>query len=218
MSTIGAVDTRTLVQGVRPRTAISDDCRFCAIQQTEPTVLAAEAGSVVPSHGSLVEGWTLIVPTSHVLSLAELGDDDWNRFAKLVNDVRRLVVQEYGESVLFEHGSAGIGRPAGCGVDHAHLHVVPISLDIRRAVVALGADFATMSWEPAGERPQAPPGVDYIYISDQSGSWITFADSLPGQVIRRAIASHLRAPQWDWRADHHLEVSARTLNRLGRAA
>lgn len=166
----------------------------------------------------MVEGWTLVVPADHIMSLAEMNSDRWLRFAELMNRARDLVENVYGDTVLFEHGSAGPGRPAGCGVDHAHLHIVPIRLDLRTAIAQLGDKFERIVWEPAGNRPSANKRTDYIYISDETGDWITHAEILPGQVVRRAIAKHIKVPLWDWRDDYHLDVSARTLDRLRRGA
>jgi ATP adenylyltransferase len=193
------------------------ECRYCQLERHEPLIMSSKAGYVVPSIGAMVEGWVLVFPERHVLALSDLTGLEWSEFEVLIRRTRATVEAEFGETVLFEHGSAGIGRTAACGVDHAHMHVVPLAIDLRKAVAACSDDVGSFDWSRVVGRPDVIAGNDYLYISDRTGKWVARSPWLPGQVIRRAIANHLGSPVWDWKADSHLDLVESTRRKLAAA-
>jgi len=106
------------------------DCKFCKIQHgqymfDEIDIPIAENNSylAVASIGALVEGWTLIIPKEHILSLKE----KYNKldFIEFINLVKLRISSKYGKVIIFEHGANNEGSITSCGTDHAHLHIVP---------------------------------------------------------------------------------------------
>lgn len=193
---------------VRPAAAIdlSDGtCRFCAARSCEAILARSETAIAFASWGAFIEGWTLVVPTEHTLALAELSNSAWFEFEGLAAEVRQKISAKFGDTVMFEHGAAGSGRHAGCGVDHAHLHIVPWTGDLRNAIHE-APEVSTFDWQESGPRPVGVPDHDYIWMSDGSGSWITHAPMLPSQVVRRALAHAAGLTVWDWKQDLHLDV------------
>jgi ATP adenylyltransferase len=190
-------------------------CHFCELERHEDTLLSDVSGSVVPSVGSMVPGWTLVFPSEHVYSLADLGDDAWSGFSALVESAKRLVEQAFGPTVMFEHGSAGGGRTAACGVNHAHMHIVPIDVDLRKEIANTANEVGSFEWDRSGIRVTPVDDHDYIFISDRTGSWVTRSKSLQSQVVRRALARYLNLQEWDWKRDPRestvLETRARLL-------
>lgn len=82
----------------------------------------------ISSIGGFVPGWTLIFPKSHKLNLADdYSNKDFLSFTSYVNDV---VSSEYGQCVIFEHGANSNGSDTSCGVNHAHLHIVPFDRNL----------------------------------------------------------------------------------------
>ena len=182
---------------------IDSACRYCHLEDFEEVVLSHSAGTVVPSVGAMVEGWVLIFPKRHVLSLSELSETEWAGFSELAEHVSTSVEGNYGPTVRFEHGSAGEGRLAACGVDHAHLHIVPLSIDLRDAIERIDHGV-TFSWQAVtGQVPKATR-EDYVFVADATGQWVSFHAWLPGQVVRRAIAATLNLVEWDWKANARL--------------
>lgn len=188
-------------------------CKYCELESHEIPILSSAAGTVVPSIGALVEGWVLVFPKKHVLSLSQLDQAGWSDFASLVEQAKKIVVAEYGNVVMFEHGSAGEGRLAACGVDHAHLHIVPIEIELRSEIDAL-ADEEGYDWEPVGSRVGVRDSADYIYIHDSTGRWVAYRAWLPGQVVRRAIARSLGLEEWDWKKNARMANVQATTTRL----
>ena len=90
---------------------------------------------VVPSMGSLVPGWQLICPKKHYLNMTMLGQNDKEEFNALL--MRRVIATRelYKKQVIvFEHGAVTDNSLIGCGVDQAHVHVVPVEFDLLDSV------------------------------------------------------------------------------------
>ncbi|NEA36093.1 HIT domain-containing protein [Streptomyces sp. SID13031] len=171
---------------------------------------------ILPSVGSLVAGWLLVVPTRHVVALAELSASERIEFMATTSTVRDKVRQQFGPTVSFEHGPATEKRSAGCGVDHAHLHIVPT-----RAAL-LGIDSAT-GYQPSWTEAEWPwdaaaaheAGLDYLYFSDQSDhALVSVGEDIPSQFFRRLIAKDLGHDRWDWKLHQQEDVYAETVERL----
>jgi ATP adenylyltransferase len=190
------------------------ECRYCDLKQHEPLVLESNAGHVVPSLGALVEGWLLVFPKRHVLALSDLSTEEWAEFRTLIGLARSSSEREFGQTVLFEHGSAGAGRTAACGVNHAHMHVVPLKIDLRAAIAECSSDIGAFEWSRVIDRPVSVLEQDYIYVSDDTGQWVARSAWLPGQVVRRAIARFLDLQVWDWKVDAHLDLVESTRRKL----
>ena len=77
----------------------------------------------IASIGGFIKGWTLIVPKAHQLNLRECYATA--EFQTFVRDVSQKVNSVFGSTIFFEHGAREEGSIIGCGVDHAHLHIVP---------------------------------------------------------------------------------------------
>ncbi len=210
------IDRATAPAGeVSSAVAALNECAFCSLESREQVIETSNVGLAVPSLGAFIDGWLLIVPKRHMLSLAEMSRDECEQFKDFATHVRQRLEQMYGPAVEFEHGSAGSSRSAGCGVDHAHSHLVPFDEPLRPLIAALGPDFDEMEWSPLDENGPCPDlDQDYITICDSTGSWITYSRSLPGQVVRRALAEWKGEYRWDWKANLHQDRAVRTLASL----
>jgi ATP adenylyltransferase len=108
----------------------------------------------------------------------------------------------YGPIVAFEHGPAQTGRLAGCGVDHAHLHLVPWSKSFKETVETNSS--ANFHWQKA----DAPDllsnffhaGKDYLFFEEAAGKWATASCDIPSQFFRRVLATAIGKPAaYDWK-------------------
>lgn len=190
-----------------------DECRFCRVADREAIVQASETATAFPSLGALIEGWMLVAPRRHVVSTADLADAEWRDLAKLADAISIAMRAAYGPVVMFEHGASGSNRTAGCGVDHAHLHVVPWSGNLREQIAAVHS-LPDFEWQPAGKRPTGVTNSDYIWISDDTGTWVTHSQVLPSQVVRQAISASLGLGWWDWKSDLRIQTAESTRRQL----
>jgi hypothetical protein len=126
----------------------------------------------------------------------------------------------YGPVAAFEHGPAGEQRTVGCGVDHAHLHLVPVDFDLSVAVAPY-LPPCTMAWSEASLtdcRTAVQEGDDYLYLEQPIG-WarIVRHRNLGSQLFRRAIAARLGVPgEFNWRSNPQIENVEKTIRTFKR--
>src|SRR5258708_29134184 len=110
-----------------------NSCRLCCRDMSanpwnEP-LFESENFVVVPSLGALVEGWFLLLPKDHYLCMGALPQSLLDEMMQLRQTVLSFAEGTYEDICAFEHGPHQENRSIGCGVDHAHLHLVPFSFD-----------------------------------------------------------------------------------------
>ncbi len=200
------------------RTAQSVACRFCQLPTRETPIVENPIGIAVPSIGAFVEGWLLVIPRRHMVALSDLMEWEREEFRALMVETEKLIDGKYGHTVMFEHGPAAAGRNAGCGVDHAHLHIMPITIALHETVRTDGGGRdlqwrpATLPWDADAEHAA---GLDYFFVREADGTaWVASTPSAPSQLLRRAIAKYIGAPVWDWKVDFQPELMAATYRRL----
>src|SRR5260370_16987094 len=89
-------------------------------------LLGTDNFRIFPSIGQIVEGYLLIAPVQHYCTLDELPTELVGELAAICERARSIVSQNYGPCISFEHGARGPVN-GGCGIYHAHLHIVPLS-------------------------------------------------------------------------------------------
>jgi len=160
--------------------------------------------TVKPSLGSFVEGWLLIVPKKHYISLGSMDDPTlFKELNSLINKIGEIVQKEYGDYVIFENGSLCADKLVGCGVDFAHLHFVPLKLNL---IEEIQERFnINYNWEKINDIESSvsyiKSGKPYLYLRNQQNeSFITSDDNIPSQLFRKAIAESMSiGEQYDWK-------------------
>jgi diadenosine tetraphosphate (Ap4A) HIT family hydrolase len=153
---------------------------------------------IVPSLGQIVEGHLLVIPVEHHRALADLPHSRAAELDDLCRYTRSVLTQKYGSCVLFEHGARGEGS-GGCGIDHAHMHAVPVMADGVLSILArefTGGDIASLAEIPR----LLAPGSSYLYFEDASRKRYAFpVQNLPSQYMRKLVADSIGKTDWDWR-------------------
>jgi diadenosine tetraphosphate (Ap4A) HIT family hydrolase len=168
----------------------------------------------LPTLGQLFAGSLLLLPIDHVETCGQLTVDARQELGELAAEMT-LRVHEFGEPIVFEHGATE-PTGGGCGIYHAHLHIVPVPEPTLAATLfpeheaqALDLQGAWDALQGAHEYLLMSAGGQTLY-SDLDGQ----AGRYPSQFFRRRIADHfgLEAP-WDWRAYTEIEPALlRTLS------
>jgi ATP adenylyltransferase len=157
---------------------------------------------VLPSLGALVEGWLLLLPKQHVVSMGALDDELVAEMQHVKNLLVSPMERAYSSVCAFEHGPSKANSLLGCGVDHAHLHIVALKFDLLSAVQPfLPKD---VSWSPASFaecKTLHRKGDDYLYLEQPIGlGRIASHREFGSQLFRRAIAAQIGVPdQFSWR-------------------
>jgi hypothetical protein len=136
------------------------------------------------------------------------------------SEVGAQIAAKYGYVCAFEHGPGEAHRTVGCGVDHAHVHLVPVEACLKTAAAPFMPNDA--SWSAAGWkrcRAAFEAGQDYLYLEQPLGNGlISVHREFGSQVFRKAIAAHLGVPeQFSWREHPQSDVIARTVRQLAGA-
>ena len=160
---------------------------------------------VMPTLGPLAIGHVLALPRAHFRSYAAaaLARDDAD---SVLSDVVGAVESAFGPTIAFEHGMLRPATSGGCGVDHAHAHVVPVRNDIRLPSVP-GASFRRIR-RISDAIALAGSASGYLYVRSTEGEEFAAAvEALPSQTLRRWVADALGVRCWDWRvpsSDKHV--------------
>jgi ATP adenylyltransferase len=158
---------------------------------------------VVPTAGALVEGWVLIVTKAPFLCMGALEHSLLDELYRLKDYVCSVLSRCYGEIAVFEHGPSVLGQKMGCGVDHAHMHVLPAAWDLLNGVPKI-TDLA-IDWRSAEGVDDAAvlhrAGVPYLFLEQPLGTIkIAPAHHAPSQLFRRVVANYIGSPdEFDWR-------------------
>lgn len=183
-----------------------------------------DTGTVVvtPTLGSIVPNWVLAIPKRHAANAARWGQDWSAAPLQIVEDIARSFRRDLREVIWFEHGATEPRSVVGCGVDHAHIHILlepPFSFD--RLCEEVTSDVG-LRW--CSGRGDAYAALDACrsYLVVGSGDQFLFAQSVEtagSQFFRRAIARIVgREAAWDYRSHPHIENVAETIATASRAA
>lgn len=172
---------------------------------------------VAPSLGAIVPGWLLLVPRRHRLSFREWGRDTGEDPDELLSEIRDRLGLSEDEVIWFEHGPASVGTTVGCGLDHAHIHIL-VRPPFRFSELELAAKASTsLVWQnaPFNQAYAALPHSG-SYLIAGSGHRAIFAldvETAGSQFFRRIIAQLVGLDAaWDYRRFSHDDNIAATIS------
>lgn len=195
------------------------ECRFCEIARSatvagyDAPLAANKEYFAIPSLGALVPGWVLICPREHRPNLrASFRDAELTSLRLRVSE---MLTRKFTHPIrMFEHGAAEDCSATGCGVNHAHLHLVPLALPLFNAV---SRSEDNLDWHrlPASAIPDAT-AREYLLYSDAGDAFdpsVHFAalDTPTSQYFRKIVAQQVgRSSEYDYRAHPNLRNVAAT--------
>ncbi len=210
-------------------TDLSAGCAFCTklnrkedkgdiedlTSLTNRVVYETENFVVIPSLGQIVEGYLLVMPKGHYLSIGEVPPENYLELEAVQKRVRKVLTENYGAPVFFEHGAVSPSKRGGCCVDHAHLHALPVQIELIE-IVAKHFHFTKIDgFHPL--KSSFNRGEPYLFVEENSGERFLFQipDVIPSQYLRQIVARELGKPErWDWRSYPGWEEIRGTINRL----
>jgi ATP adenylyltransferase len=175
----------------------------------------------LPTVGPMVEGWLLVVPREPVLSLSRLSESQFSQLEGFLADIKPVIESTFGPVSMFEHGPSAVASAVGCGVNYAHLHVVPINCDLLRGARELAENI---HWEAIGsfrEITRVAASTDYWFLKEPFDEGQCHLGTCAGgrpvsQLFRRVIARHLGLSSHDWKQDSGGALIAATREKLRR--
>lgn len=179
---------------------------------------ATEGFSVIPSKGSLVSGWTLIVPKKQSISLKTLGAPLRRELVDFAEIVEAKLCKLYAGKVIvkFEHGPCSYNSLTGCGVDQAHLHLVPLNAGIENEIYAKSGDLNWFEVDNVDPWKTLNSTSDYYLIWIDNKCYVSYPKQITSQFFRRIIADFVSKPdEWDYKTNPQYHNVNDTIERFG---
>jgi inosine/xanthosine triphosphate pyrophosphatase family protein len=176
---------------------------------------ATEHFLVFPPLGQFVEGGLLITTREHRFSMAHLPDAYYEALERLMAETAEVLLAHYGcRPLFFEHAPIAPGDKGTCCVDHAHLNIFPVRVDVHSRLIKKFPHFAIGGM--CQLKALANRGQAYLFLqTNVSTRFVYDAGLVPSQYIRRIITAELGMPErWHWRDYLGLEELERTFAKL----
>jgi len=151
-------------------------------------VLVTENFCVMPSIGPLTEGHLLILPKEHYLSYAHIPIVRYNELGQIKSATKLLLQEVYHCPVFFEHGPMSETLRGGCCYDHAHIHAIPLKIDIEDEFHGFGFTPRKID-KLEGLIQQKDRNMPYLFFENQYGEkFVCDAPIVESQFIRKLLA------------------------------
>ena len=170
-------------------TAFGWDCNTRILYKTEHT-------AIIPAMGSFIPNYLMLVPLRHTYSLRHLSHSEISD----MEDCVKMLESRFGKGTFFEHGSIDESKHAGACLDHAHLHFLPLDIDIRK--LTENTEYQEL------ENFSSLTGIvgEYNYIRYIENNYYSNISELPKQYLRKVVTKYLGIPDfWDWRSHPFLD-------------
>ena len=177
----------------------------CSLPSYDRALQKYDGCAVVPTLGSILPNWLLIVPEAPALNFR-----DWEAVSNVsaISLVSKfLASRSIGaeRAIWFEHGPSRAGTDVGCGLDHAHLHVLidaPFTFGEFRAAAEEKSGQLFRPVPSASVFSAVPPDVSYLLMgSGNSASLAVGIEKVGSQFLRRVVADLVgQSDGWNYRS------------------
>src|SRR5260370_16477170 len=158
---------------------------------------------VLPTLSPLCAGHVLILPRQHVTNLAALPEPALQALLVCAKSTVSRLAEHFGSDLyFFEHGVPGAGL--ACGIDHAHLHVLPMSANTTSEVESrIETDFPAQDADGLVQSLSLSAQVEttsyLLHCPTLHSMRMSFTKRIPSQYMRRLIADVEHRSEWDWK-------------------
>src|SRR5712691_3239818 len=109
------------MKSMKQQAGVMLECVMCAnINAQKPEewnepIFESQNFVVIPSLGALVEGWLLLVPKRHFISMGAFHDEITAEMLHVKQSIIEVLETQYGSLCIFEHGPSQQNSKIGCG-------------------------------------------------------------------------------------------------------
>jgi len=177
---------------------------------------------VTPTLGSIIPNWVLAIPKGRAVNAALWAQEERKALLLAINDITGSFGRDPRDVIWFEHGATKARSIVGCGVDHAHIHILltpPFSFERlceeAQAEVALEWSFGR------GDAYAAIDSSQSYFVAGHSDQFLLAqsVETAGSQFFRKVIARIIdQDAAWDYRSHPHLENVLETIASASRAA
>ena len=196
-------------------------CRFCSLltgtkDAFDSLWLSEDHYRAIVSVGAFVPGWTLVCPTEHVVNLS--GHYKREDFWAFTSTAAHVLEASYGRCAYFEHGASSSESLTGCGVGHAHGHLVPLNFSLEAEVLGLNE----LNWLQcsASEIRSIAKGNEYLFVATafagaKTRGSLCLLEAPISQFFLRVIARQLGiADMYDYKKYPMFDIAAESARKL----
>lgn len=146
----------------------------------------------VPSIGSFVEGYLLVIPRRHFLSSLSMPHQYIEELLSVIEIISKFYQDTYkSKYLIFEHGSSNFNNPGGMSVLHAHLHLVPYNMplitDVSEFDFTVYDSFYDLQKHYIAQNAKNP----YLLLRDiDNRLFYCEADRIPSQYFRKKVCNN----------------------------
>jgi diadenosine tetraphosphate (Ap4A) HIT family hydrolase len=176
---------------------------------------ATEHFLIFPPLGQFVEGGLLITTREHWLSMGHLPDAYYEELERLMAETSEILQSHYGcKPLFFEHAPVSTGDKGTCCVDHAHLNIFPVRVEVHEQLKNKFPCFSIGGMRQL--KPLAKKNQAYLFLQTNNGTRFVYdAGIVPSQYIRRIVTLELNMPErWHWHDYLGLDELERTVATL----
>ncbi len=191
----------------------TENCMLCKIVEGNPIrpehiLYESKNFFAVPGLGAFFDGYVMIVPKKHIMSFAELEEEEFEEFLQVLNDMKFILKSVYKKEIfVFECGSGknGGGKHA-TSIVHAHIHLAPTDMPVLSCIQKSGIHPGLIDSKDLQNYGTYP----YMLYIDQSDNWYIASDPdtyYPRQHPRQVLADYMKMPKgsYNWREFKHEE-------------
>ena len=154
----------------------------------ERCIFQTDNFSCVPSIGSFVEGYVLVVPKQHFLSVLTMPESHIKELLSIIRILASFYKSFYHQNFLiYEHGTADIKNVGGMSVVHAHLHFLPCA----QKVISLFHEYEFLRFDSlfaAQKYYLENSSHPYLLLKDIDNSiYLAIAENITSQYFRKKI-------------------------------
>lgn len=185
---------------------MDNNCVFCDRPKlVEGLITENSDWYVIATLGQMVGGYTLIIPKKHTSCMGALTSSQTESMLGITKEVSSALSLEYQHSesatpypiTMFEHGIVGQT------IKHAHLHLLPIVIDLTLKIRAdfLEAEFEELQYATHLQDLYSERLRPYLFWTVPSGkSMVCWNPPAPPQYLRLIVAELLGYPE---RGNYH---------------
>ncbi len=161
------------------------------LRETQNFALIADVAPLMPGHA-------LLVSKRHAISMSKCSPQELAELDVFRREAAEILAAAYSRDVVaFEHGLCNRSKMANCGIDHAHMHLVPLGFSL---LPMLTQDFAPRQLRSLESLPEAAARRDeyLLLIEDADVVQLVFTETPTRQYFRRVVSAITGRDVWNW--------------------
>lgn len=202
-------DHKSNSSGLNGAPSISD-CEYCKYFDhgetpfPRKTLYESKHFNVLVTIGQFITGYLLIIPKKHVMSMAELSEEERKEFLDVLDDMKYMLNLMYGSNnfLVWENGTGNSGKgKAKNSIVHSHVHIAPSKLTCEKITNISGISLDKICYI---DLPKYNLNSYLLIAGKNYDEWFINNNPdvyIPRQFIRQIVAEEygITGDSWNWR-------------------